>query len=476
MRPALKRCFLAPVVQTGRLRHVPNPLLCLLAVLLVPSLLLAQGKTTLYVDRYGIDIFANLLHEEGLKPLASIEDLKKADPAKTVIIVLGRTNPVPLIGKAAGGLRHFLDSGGALLIASDYPDQERLEPLGLGISGVPVFQSGERRFLGKYSDCPVLETGPVKSHPLLKDLPRPLVTMRPSVFTATPGLDQIGWYGPSSYKATRRVVSVVGRNGAILASPAKAGPGGRELYLTGHGLFMNCFLVRTDYANFHFARNAVRWLAEGPRGARTHVLLLENNDAVQKLDLPLSRPEIPWAALMNLFVDQVQRQGLMEELVRRNASPTSIWKWSFIIISALMAPFVLRRFVLARFRRDSKATLLIGLQNAPPPPWPPGRQRQAELLRRGNLAEPARILVRQWLKEQTGAPEPLGLPPCEIHASGWRRRGLEKQLDLVSLLADPGPSGRLSPRRFRRLPALLTDLTRALLEGEICFVLSAAIP
>jgi hypothetical protein len=258
----------------------------------------------------------------------------------------------------------------------------------------------------------------------------------------------------------------------MAASRDSPNPRGRTLVLAGHGLFMNSMILQRDYDNFLFARNAVRWLAEGPEGRRSHVLLLQDGAPVTRLDLPLKPPPIPWGPLLNTLVDQAQQHGLVEDFVRRNVHRTTIWRWALIVVAALTLPFALRRLLVSRFRRDQKEALLVGLQAPAPPPLPLVELRRQETSRRGNFADSARALARQWLHEKLDAAgdSATTLPRYEIAASWWRRRRLDGNLRWLARLVGPAPPVWVSARAFRRLASSLDEVGEACEKAEIRFV------
>src|SRR4051812_40419740 len=59
-----------------------------------------------------------ILEQLELQPLTGVGDLANADPSEILVIALGETQ---LLGTIPGGLKRFLERGGALLMATDRP-------------------------------------------------------------------------------------------------------------------------------------------------------------------------------------------------------------------------------------------------------------------------------------------------------------------------------------------------------------------
>ena len=72
--------------------------------------------------------FRNFLHGFGLQPLGDLDELLSNKEGECVLIVFGDLACLDARkGRGGGfGLKEFVDSGGAVLIASDQPDERRL--------------------------------------------------------------------------------------------------------------------------------------------------------------------------------------------------------------------------------------------------------------------------------------------------------------------------------------------------------------
>lgn len=445
-----------------------------LSCLLSPAGLFGQSKRIIQVPRHGVDVFANILHEQGLKPIQNIDDLNKANPNKTVVIVFGKFDALPAIEAAVGGLQNFLNNGGALLIASDYPDEGQLASIGFGITGKPVFVRDKANgFLEHFRSCPVLPIQPgAEAHSILRDVKGPVVTDRPSAFYRAPAFSR----SLARYPETTQVMEpFLEKPPSAFNSPwlmEKSFGDGKVVALTGHGFFMNCFLVRQDFDNFLLARNIARYLTEHPQGARTNVLLIEQGQVIRKLDLPLDSPPFPITPMLNIFIDQAQRHGLIDQFFE-GLPRREIWLWGLISVTGTGVMLGFRRLYRSRFRRETRAALVVGLNDPGPPPMPLLRQRQDEILHGGNYAEPARTLARRWLALEAGE-SASGMPLYDVKTTWWRRRRLKRELAWVELLVSRSPLGRVKARELSRLGQVLSELSQSLQRGEIRFVSASA--
>jgi hypothetical protein len=96
-----------------------------------------------------------------LEPLHKISDLHDKEPKDTVVIVFGNLQCLDEVGGGRGGLKKFVNNGGALLIASDRPDNGRLAEFGVHIDGnLPVLPIPMAGFSKKFELPSVRLRGP----------------------------------------------------------------------------------------------------------------------------------------------------------------------------------------------------------------------------------------------------------------------------------------------------------------------------
>src|SRR5437867_3404879 len=118
--------------------HGPRLLLvAALACAVLPAAARAQDPP-LVVDAQGDHAFRYLLKYAGLTPLNRIGDLNDVPPEETVVIIFGDLGCLQQLKQFPGGLRGFVGRGGALLVASDQPDQQQLSQFGVTFTGNPV--------------------------------------------------------------------------------------------------------------------------------------------------------------------------------------------------------------------------------------------------------------------------------------------------------------------------------------------------
>jgi hypothetical protein len=119
--------------------------LTLAALALFPWAVAAQEQQP-QLAPFGNTAFRFLLNRFQLQPLQNIDDLRNLDPAETVVVVFGDLRCLDAIAKATGGLKKFVDRHGALLIASDRPDEMRLAEFTVHIGGnVPLLPRIKKR-------------------------------------------------------------------------------------------------------------------------------------------------------------------------------------------------------------------------------------------------------------------------------------------------------------------------------------------
>src|SRR5262245_50473972 len=123
---------------------------CILAfaALVDPLPLHAQLGPAFIIPSDGVEFFALLADRANLGAVRRMSDLAGLDPARTLIVVLGDNHVLSGLDREVGGLTKFLERGGALLVATDRPDEGRLRPFGLSVSGATVEQAVKSAYLG----------------------------------------------------------------------------------------------------------------------------------------------------------------------------------------------------------------------------------------------------------------------------------------------------------------------------------------
>jgi hypothetical protein len=433
--------------------------LSVLLLFLLPAGLCAQPAPKKVVPPEGTQAFSNLiLHQLGLKPIKTLEELADKKPEETLIIVFGDTTVLDDIKKTVGSLEKFQ---GAILIASDRNDGDRLRGLNLHITGVVVTQD-DLGYKG-LRDCPmVLPPLNKKPHVVLQGVRQGLATNRPSVVQH---LD-------SDFELLARYSIGCRLDGLPLPGAFLVGRE-RALVMGGHSVFMNMLLAQSDNDNFLFAQNCVRWLSGGKR---KYALFVEEGRIVDKFDVGLTvMPQVPFppTQVLNRLLRGLEDESFFNRLVG-GLRGDRILRVLLIIVTLLLLLYGCKRLLGSRHRIEAAVPLLTPL----PSPVPAVEltlpvQRQQALLKGGDFREPARELARFFFEE-------LAQMPAHFHAGrdnlprfsaggGWmERRWLPKQIPYLWQLAYGEPA-RVSLRRFRRLPAILDRLTLAVRSGRLRF-------
>jgi hypothetical protein len=128
---------------------------------------------------------------------------------------------------------------------------------------------------------------------------------------------------------------------------------------------------------------------------------------------------------------------------------------------ALVFYLVYRLGVRDRFRHDPSVPLLTGAVGRGLPAGPLLEQRNAEVLRQGNLGEPATHLVRRWF-ERLGLEEAAGAAPAfEVQGGWWQRRKMRARLLRMWELSNGRSAERVSAPQMWRLQRELDQLRSA---------------
>src|SRR5439155_10330142 len=105
-----------------------------------------------------------------------------------LVIVFGESQKLDRIDKVYDGLDAFLQRGGCLLVASDFPDDGRLATLGVSIVGDTVTQLEEQAAYKQRQECPLLTEFAPAAPELFHGFKR-LATNRPSFLSLRPKSD-----------------------------------------------------------------------------------------------------------------------------------------------------------------------------------------------------------------------------------------------------------------------------------------------
>lgn len=269
----------------------------------------------------------------------------------------------------------------------------------------------------------------------------------------------------------------------------------RFLTLADPSVFINQMMVASDengpVNNLVFAARVVEFLAERDDGGRrTRCVLYQNGEIVERFDTLRSamQPPLPlpnFQALQEKLTEFVNRtidnletkdafnQGLVgREESTRNQNFKWIMRGFLILFLIRIVYYLLKRTWSAKRPPDGPAPPSGGLPSTEAGERPPGifDRRQRELLRRNNLYEPVRVIIREMFHE-AGAPADPGKRLPEVEISDV----VTKPDTLVDALTDLwkiayGPARVVTVQRWRLLEPLFERVRQAHAEGKWRFV------
>jgi hypothetical protein len=447
----------------------------------------------------GTHVFRRILYDNDLEALKDFPDLSDR-PERTILVVLGKLDRIV---EVPGGLEDFVKRGGAVLLASDRRVQGAArttlqELAGVSISNETVvcFNAG-RCYHDVYhnvlSDCPFLEKVPGADPALLDGNPRVATNIPSFLLRRDPlphGMRVLANLPPPCALVTRDGISPFPQDPTTFMVGGDLGRG-RVLVLADHSVFINEMMLPTDTNNVEFTVAAIRWLRgdKGPaKGVRDRVLMVEDGKIQTKFDIPLKSAVIPpdealrllyanrnvllekaEEHLANLEEDDFFNDQALRFLDRIGLPPDRIGRILLLFgtLAALLYG-VYRLGIRSRFRHPSEAPLLAATLGRNLPAGPLVEQRAHQLIRMGNLNEPAARLVARWFERQgmLVAPDGPDEPPVEVVGGWWRRRQLTRQLRRLWRLAAGRSTARLEPAGLWRLQRELDQLDASRKRGE----------
>ena len=411
-----------------------------LAAFVTPSPAAAQGeKRQVEVAADGSDLFRALLDRRGIKPIKYSEINKVGRWDDVIVIMLGSTSGRGgNVGNAIGYVQTALRSRGAGLVASDTSIQLGwAQDFNAGRQASAEIQMARVECSDKdavlvvdigdgnprpRSDCPFVV--PLFGGADAWDAPNPdmpigrvfgglnrIATNKPSYITTN------GFAGEFRYPLARFPEKSFNTSGGF----RQALPKGALFALGGQGedwneyhflamadgdVFINQMLIEPGTDNLELAYRTIEFL-QGPT-RRKRCLFIENGRVIEEFDglrkaFASQKPSgIPNpAAAQKVIVEQVDR--MLDRMQTENVLNNTLLRspgfrrimWLILVLLAIRVTF----YLLQRWGATKKPT------DQPPPPTvagvpagPPGvfDRRQKELLRRDNLYEPVRDLVREF--------------------------------------------------------------------------------
>jgi hypothetical protein len=261
-------------------------LLLLIAVPAAP----AQPKPPFVAFREGTEVFRRILFERGFHPLESFNELDE----HTILIVFGDGRQL------TGGVRSFVDRGGALFLATDKAlpragEDALTETAGVRVTGRSVICKDADSCYHGLDYCPFLL--PIRGEN--PDLFRNLTPQGASVSTVASNAPS---YLERAARSTGKPFllglaslpdncSLEGVPNQFQSPPLFAVGGnkgkGRVLVLADHSIFINEMMLPPDNGNVEFTYNCLEWLRGDAKEGRTKVLFVEDGKVNPRFNVPL---------------------------------------------------------------------------------------------------------------------------------------------------------------------------------------------
>jgi hypothetical protein len=407
-----------------------------------------------------------------------------------VLIALGDLSV--LGSEIPGGLRNFLERGGAVLAASDRETPEGfLAALGVGIDGDKVHcdaPTPQMAYLG-LRECPIVQpvreaAGQSTPFDALTSVHQGVATNRPSHLVLSqldPGLREVGLLPPGCSYYSEQPLPFLNRGQLSFAVAGQVGRG-RLLILADHSIFINDLMQRANNGNREFALNSLTWLMATEGGNRREVLFVEDGSIqtdlqpeLQHLSSAMMPTDIPFAPTPDQVLAKLQEDNLLNDLIEGWRAPRWMPTALVLVATALLVGWGLMRIQRARARFDPAVPLLSTAMTRTLPTKILTVQRHQEMVTSCNLWEAARVLGRQFLAAVgvTSLQEQPPLRCLRVDGPWWQRWQLRRQFLILWLLATDSVPRRITPRRFERLLRNRNDLLDAFEEGKLQLVQDA---
>ena len=274
-------------------------------------------------------------------------------------------------------------------------------------------------------------------------------------------------------------------------------PGYSFLAVADSSVYINQMIMETTADNLEFTLRTIEYL-QGPQKQRKRCLFFENGKVIDKFDglrsaLAKPQPKIPPEAMPNIgplfgkhqdklvaFLDAKADELQSKDVLHRSmvgppgseAERRSFGRWLEML--AVLAAFLCLRLLMWTWRARQP-------QDVPPAPntgagaastGPPGvfDRRQKELVRRNNLYEPVRNLMREFF-DSVGAPPNPGprIPTLEISDAVRKPESLRQAIRDMWRIAY-GPPQPISAQRWFELEPYFDRLRKAHADGKWRFV------
>jgi hypothetical protein len=265
--------------------------------------------------------------------------------------------------------------------------------------------------------------------------------------------------------------------------PDEDNPSGYNyLAVADHSIFINQMLLEPNTDNLELTYRVIDYLRKPnvlstKDSMRKRCLFIENGRIVERFDelrqafkqeLPLPQVNL-WAIqdklvdLGNAILDDVQSRDVPNKLVIGSMGLPSILRFILVLLTIYAVWFILRRLFVSRKPTDiPPAPNVPGAVSGPPGVFD---RRQRELVRRNNLYEPVRDLLREFFTSLGIGPKPGPHHPKLVISTEVRKpESLRKAVEDFWNLAF-GPPQIVPVTRWRELEPYFERLQHAHADG-----------
>lgn len=468
----------------------------------------------IFIPGGGTELFRALLDKEGIRPVTTREFFNNGIfPSEDLIVISVGTQT----GDSLRWSRMVIQANGAALIASD--SWGNLQDAGWNqdiarFNGSHVTADNIDCY-NRMRECPLVV--PVSPDERLRDGEKP-----GRVWSVFRGLTRLTTNYPTYIDNLREFrgeyqhplatlpKSSTTLNGAGFFKPPLFAVGGDGqppwigaqgysfLAVADSSVFINQMVMEPGTDNLEFTLRTIEYL-QGPDKARKRCLFFENGRVIEKFDglrgaLQKPKPKIPPDAMPNIgslfgkhqdklvtwadnMADKLQTHDWLHETFvgprgsSRERNRFGHWVEIVAVFLAIgTAFFLLRRSWRARHAMDVPPAPTTGAGAAAT--GPPGvfDRRQRELVRRNNLYEPVRNLMREFF-DSVGAPPNPGprLPPLEISDEVRKPESLRQAIRDMWRIAY-GPPMLITAQRWFELEPYFDRLRKAHADGKWRFI------